>query len=352
MFANRYVQGSNVSWANKISEEADSIFHGSKNVVSSNSRTNIAAERIKVTRVRDANHESMSSKTISCIEFHRSGEMLLTASYDKSFRIFQIDGKKNALIHAAKIPDLPISCAKFNHSENQVVLSGPRAYYYVYDLKSSSLVKISKVLGTHRVKSLDKFVISQDGKWLVFMVQGGYLMVVCAKTNVWLGNLKMNGSVLGAHFSADSEYLFSVGTDGEIYKWNLSTMRCVHRQQDSGSIQTTAIAATLNKSRYIATGSTSGVVNIYEDNAQVPFAMPVKSLMNLTTSISALKFNHDSQLLAIASTTSKDALKIVHLPTRTVYSNWPTANTPLHYVTCVEFSPNSGTCNSIYYCNA
>ena len=39
---------------------------------------------------------------------------------------------------------------------------------------------------------------------------------------------------------------------------------------------------------------------------------------------------------------AKDSLKIFHVPSKTVYSNWPTAQTPLHYVTSVDFSANSG----------
>ena len=32
----------------------------------------------------------------------------------------------------------------------------------------------------------------------------------------------------------------------------------------------------------------------------------------------------------------------IHLPTHTVFSNWPTSSTPLSYVQCMAFTPNSG----------
>jgi U3 small nucleolar RNA-associated protein 18 len=32
----------------------------------------------------------------------------------------------------------------------------------------------------------------------------------------------------------------------------------------------------------------------------------------------------------------------VHLPSFTVFANWPTVNTPLHYVSAMDFSPGSG----------
>jgi len=72
---------------------------------------------------------------------------------------------------------------------------------------------------------------------------------------------------------------------------------------------------------------------------------PTKTFMHLTTPVDELLFNHDSQILAMASRRTKDALKMVHVPSRTVFSNWPTSKTPLHYVTSLDFSPSSGACS-------
>lgn len=87
---------------------------------------------------------------------------------------------------------------------------------------------------------------------------------------------------------------------------------------------------------------------------------PLKAIANLTTSISTLRFNHDSQLLAIASNTKKDQMRMVsyavlcglvvnskryapqiHLPSLTAFSNWPTSSTPLGHVTSIDFSAGS-----------
>ncbi len=90
--------------------------------------------------------------------------------------------------------------------------------------------------------------------------------------------------------------------------------------------------------------STSGIVNLYgvEDCRSTSYPEPLKIIDNLTTPISALCFNHDAQILAIASKVKKDSLRLIHVPTRRVFSNWPTANTPLGYVNCMDFSPNGG----------
>ena len=48
------------------------------------------------------------------------------------------------------------------------------------------------------------------------------------------------------------------------------------------------------------------------------------------------------QMVAIASRFTRDGVRIVHLPSGTVFSNWPSVKTPLRYVFCAEFSPSSG----------
>ena len=67
----------------------------------------------------------------------------------------------------------------------------------------------------------------------------------------------------------------------------------------------------------------------------------MKAIMNLATSCDDMKFNPDCQLLAISSKRTKDSLKLVHLPTATVFANWPTQKTPLGYVWTMDFSPRS-----------
>lgn len=48
-----------------------------------------------------------------------------------------------------------------------------------------------------------------------------------------------------------------------------------------------------------------------------------------------------SEILAIASQRKKDALKLLHVPSLSVFSNWPTRGTPLSYVTALDISPHS-----------
>jgi WD40 repeat protein len=70
---------------------------------------------------------------------------------------------------------------------------------------------------------------------------------------------------------------------------------------------------------------------------------PTKRFEQLVTSITTLTFSADGQLLAFGSRNTKDAFRLVHLPSCTVYRNWPTAQTPLGRITAVAFGVKSNT---------
>jgi U3 small nucleolar RNA-associated protein 18 len=63
--------------------------------------------------------------------------------------------------------------------------------------------------------------------------------------------------------------------------------------------------------------------------------------MNLKTSADLVRFNTDGQILALSSRRETSALKLLHVPSRTVFANWPTTKTPLGYVWSLDFSPSS-----------
>jgi hypothetical protein len=89
-----------------------------------------------------------------------------------------------------------------------------------------------------------------------------------------------------------------------------------------GELSSTLIGHFVDRRRQLicvsVISSNSGIVNVYGSNASSSWSnsdrpKPLKAIGNLTTSISAVQFNHDSQLLAIASKTQKDQMRLVWL---------------------------------------
>lgn len=296
---------------------------------------------LDVTRVKDANIDKPSNATIQCIEFHPSAKVLLTAGFNKTLDLFQIDGQTNPKLQSIFLERFPIHTAHFSTDGEQVILASQKRAFYVYDMVKGDVIKIPQIRGREE-RYFDKFHVSPDGKHLVFVGTNGYLVLLSSKTKQWIGNLKMNSSASAVTFNADGSRMFTAGGDGEVYVWDMNTRRCVHKFRDEGCLKSTTLSASRD-GQYLACGSDSGIVNVYDNHClHQTQPKPLKAIMNLTTSVHKSLFNSTSEILAISSRAKKDLLKMVHLPSLTVFSNWPTSRTPLRYVNAFDFSPNTG----------
>ena len=127
------------------------------------------AGEIKVLRVKDANASAPSKNaSIQSVRFMRravsstgsssasgSTPLLLTAGYDKTLRIFSIDGKTNRKVQSVFVRDLPIIARTFRLSAMRSSCQGC-SFFYVYDMNASKVKRIPKIVG--REESLERFV--------------------------------------------------------------------------------------------------------------------------------------------------------------------------------------------------
>ncbi|VAI38027.1 unnamed protein product [Triticum turgidum subsp. durum] len=232
-------------------------------------------------RLVDVNAQDPSSGPINSVQFHRNGQLMLVAGLDKHLRFFQIDGKRNPKIQSIFVEDCPIQKAAFLPDGSEVILSGRRKFFYSFDLVKAAVSKIGPLTGREE-KSLESFEISPDSRTIAFIGNEGYILLISSKTKQLIGTLKMNGS-------------------------------------------------------------SSGIVNVYKrDEFLGGKRKPLKTIENLTTETGQMKFNHDAQILAISSRKDRNGMRLVHVPSFTVYQNWPGPRFSLQYPRCLDFSPGSG----------
>lgn len=296
---------------------------------------------LEYTKLVDANAEDLSSGPITSVQFHRNAQLLLTAGLDRRLRFFQIDGKRNTKIQSIFLEDCSIQKASFLPDGSQVIISGRRKFFYSFDLVKATVDKIGPLTGREE-KSLEYFEVSPDSKTIAFTGNEGYILLVSAKTKELIGTLKMNGTCRSLAFSEDGQHLLSSGGDGHIYHWDLRTRACFHKGVDEGCINGSFLC-TSPRGNMFAAGSDSGIVNIYNrEDFLGGKRKPLKTVENLTTKVGFMKFNHDAQILAISSKYASKSLKLVHVPSFTVFSNWPPPNKSLSNPTCLDFSPGGG----------
>ncbi|KAJ6831100.1 U3 small nucleolar RNA-associated protein 18-like protein [Iris pallida] len=296
---------------------------------------------LEYSRLVDANAEEQSNGPINSVEFHRNGQLLLAAGLDKKLIFFQVDGKRNTKVQSIFLEDCPIRKASFLPDGSQVIVSGRRKFFYSFDLVKAAVDKIGPLTGREE-KSIEVFEVSPDSKTIAFIGNDGYILLVSPRTKELIGTLKMNGTARSLAFVDGGQQLMSSGGDGQVYHWDLRTRRCIHRAVDEGCITGSALCASPN-SNLFAAGSSSGIVNIYKrDDFLGGKRKPLKAVENLTTKVDFMKFNHDAQILAICSTMKKNSLKLVHVPSFSVFSNWPAPKFSLQYPRCLDFSPGGG----------
>ncbi|KAF6173044.1 hypothetical protein GIB67_006420 [Kingdonia uniflora] len=292
-------------------------------------------------RLVNANAVEPSNTVINSVQFHRNAQLLLTAGLDRKLRFFQIDGKRNTMIQSFFLEDCPIRKASFLPDGSQVIVGGRRKYFYSFDLVKAALDKIGPLAGRQE-KSLENFEVSPDSNMIAFIGDEGHILLVSRKTKELIGTLKMNGTARSLAFADGGQQLLSSGGDGHIYHWDLRTRRSFHKGVDEGCINGSALCTSPNGSMFAA-GSGSGIVNVYNrEEFLVGKRKPLKVIENLTTEVDFLKFNHDSQMLAICSSMQKNSLKLIHVPSFSVFSNWPPAKHALNYPRCLDFSPGGG----------
>ncbi|BGP34186.1 U3 snoRNP protein [Rhodotorula toruloides] len=318
---------------------------------------------IDIERVRDANQHEQKSGAVVEVGFHPRAQVLFSATSDRRLRLFQIDGTDNPLLQTLHLPELPISNAAFHPSGSSILLTGSRPFFLSYDLQTGQTLRSPRGLlnaglgGSDKASTggsggMERFRFS-PGAGDVLAVGGrrGYVHLVdwsssgVSRGGQVIGEVKMNVAVKGIAWQREGRELLTLGEDSEVYVWDIGTRKCVDRWRDEGGFGSVALE-TSKDGAWTAVGSTTGIVNLYDASSRGTYAQGAerkakKAVENLVTTVSTMRFNHDAQLVALASKTNKDQLKLVHLPTCSVYQNWPTQQTPLHHVTCVDFSKGS-----------
>ncbi|KAJ5142115.1 Uracil-DNA glycosylase [Penicillium atrosanguineum] len=342
----------------------------------SGGKRKLRQEVLDIQRLKDVGKAQPSS--VDSLTFHPHYPLLLSSGPASTLFLHHISPSApapNPLLTSLHIKRTPIHTSAFAPpGGNKIFASGRRRYFHIWDLDTG---KVDKVNGTadrkDEQKSMERFKLSPCGRYVGLVGSsrkgGGIINVLDSGTAQWVAQVRIDGRGGVADFAwwSDGEGMTVASKNGEISEWDGKQRRVIARWLDAGAVGTTVLSlggrsgrTQLGGDRWVAIGSSSGVTNVYDrrdwatayanasaaekegTQAGVPRNPdPVRVLDQLTTPISHLVFAPDGQMLAMASRWKRDALRLVHLPSCTVYRNWPTSNTPLGRISSVAISPNS-----------
>ncbi|KAK0660188.1 U3 small nucleolar RNA-associated protein 18 [Lasiodiplodia hormozganensis] len=354
----------------KLLKDADSLTR--RDTTGVGKKRKLRAEVLDIQRTKDIS--GIQPSAITSLSFHPTLPLLLSSGPSSTLYLHHVQPvppNPNPLLTSLHIKRTPLTTTAFHPSpdDSRIFLSARRRYFHVWNLAAGTIEKVTRVYGHQQEqRTMERFALSPNGRYMALLGSarkgGGYINILDARTLQWQSQARIEsrGGIADFAWWADGNGLTIAGKNGEVSEWDVVAQRLRARWVDEGAIGTSVVALGgrsgrddwLGGDRWVAVGSSSGIVNIYDRRAWLPAAgnkptdddsnggvpaapKPVKVLDQLTTPISHLRFSPDGQLLAMASRWKKDALRLVHLPSCTVYRNWPTNATPLGRITAVAF---------------
>lgn len=221
---------------------------------------------LSIKQFTDFNKDNIHSSIITSVGFSpdpNKETLGFTAGLDKKLKFFSINEAENKSFHIQTVNtvDLPIHSARFLNN-NEVLISGKRQHFYTYNLEHNKLDRCNGLFSNHtEIKSLEKLFVGNNQ--FAFGCSDGHILIYDSNNKTYRYDLKISGSVNSVCFDKNGINLFAVGEQSEIYLFDLRKYRnCVNKFSDSGNFNTTCMDLSKDNN-FLATGSTSGMVNVY-----------------------------------------------------------------------------------------
>lgn len=286
------------------------------------------------------NDISKEGPLIKCIEFHPKMSVSLIAGQSGVVSLYSIGGDKNERLHSFNLKKWQITAAHFTpDGKSAFIASKSNHSYCIYDLvkAEAKLVQLPQISKRPHI-----FQLSPNGKYLATSDCFDEVYLIDTASQELIRVLKNSTNIKSAAFNSNSSELYCFGDQGIVTVWSLCTFKSLKKFYDNGCVTASCIT-TSACGRLIATGSGEGIVNIYKtSDLMTNEPIPLKTVSNITTKITSLKFNSTTEILAACSAYYPNAVKLIHIPSYHVYQNLPKQSFNYNHIQVVNFSPNSG----------
>ncbi|KAG5930169.1 hypothetical protein E4U42_002721 [Claviceps africana] len=326
-------------------------------------------EVIDIQRTREI--PDIHKTSVECLSFHPEYPVLLSGSTASILYLHHIAPEAqptpNPQLTSVQVKQVDVRQAQFLYPVgDKIFFAGRRKYFHHWDLPSGIVQKTTQING-HALehKSMEHFKLSPCGRYIGIIASsrkgGGMINVLNVTSMQWIAAARLSSRHGIADFAwwKTGNGMTILGRDGQVGEYSMDSKTFIGIWHDDGCVGGIVVAVgghngppALGEDRWVAVGSSSGITNVYERSTLIASQAdgdlvmkerptPTRAFEQLITPITVVTFSPDGQLLAFGSRRKKDALKLVHLPSCTVYRNWPTEQTPLGRITAVAFGRQS-----------
>ena len=328
-------------------------------------------EVIDIQRTREIPDQHKAA--VMHLSFHPEYPVLLSSSPASVLYLHHIAPEAhptpNPQLTSVQVKQVDVRRAEFLYPlGDKIFFAGRRRFFHQWDLPSGVVQKTSQIQG-HRLehRTMEKFKLSPCGRYMAIVSSekkgGGVINVLSTTSTHWIAAARLSSNHGIADFAwwSTGDGMTILGRGGQVGEFSMESKKFVGVWEDEGCVGGSVIAlgghqgpTVLGEDRWVAVGSSSGITNIYDraelvvvpgdDSEEVIVKerpTPKRVFEQLITPVTSLTFSPDGQILAFASRHKQNALRLAHLPTCTVYRNWPTENTPFGRITAVAFGRQS-----------
>uniref|UniRef100_A0A1I7XV24 WD_REPEATS_REGION domain-containing protein n=1 Tax=Heterorhabditis bacteriophora TaxID=37862 RepID=A0A1I7XV24_HETBA len=281
---------------------------------------------INTSRLQDITVGHADSKPLRVIRFHRTKPIVITAGESGIVQLYQVDSevKKEHFMQSVRFKNFPVTSMDILSTGNSVICgSSSQDYLMNYDLVKGSVTQMRLPRSIPR-QNVGRFSVSSDGSLLAMAGHSGQVYIISTASMEHVRSLSAPSGVTSLVFMpGTNKELWAMTECGQIAVWQLSSGD-IHSFCDEGTVRGTKICISRD-GEYVACGSNTGIVNIYdvEMARQKAEPSPLATISNLLTSCESIAFSHDCQITAMSSNVKKNQVKLAHMRSKTVFSNFP-----------------------------
>lgn len=151
----------------------------------------------------------------------------------------QVDGHTNPHLQTVHIPALPITAADYHPSGASILSTGPRPFYYTFDLQSGAVTRsaVKTVSIQNGELSMEVRQFSPNGDLLAVAGKHGYIHLIdwsASGGEQVIGSLKSNSPITALSWSSSGNQIYSLGRNSELLVWDVGQRQCLNKWMDEG----------------------------------------------------------------------------------------------------------------------
>jgi U3 small nucleolar RNA-associated protein 18 len=320
------------SWADmegeNVTVDATDIFSEDSSLIPPNS--------LAISRVSDLLKRQAGVGGIRAVVFHPSKMEAAVLDGRNVVHVVSVTGKVNRVQYSIPFVERKRSvCACWSADGSRIFVGGQYGAFQTIDqrLRTAQVSRLVDESGT-----ITCIACSPNNAVLAMVVEMK-VHFVDTKNLQLLRTIRTSDELQCGCFTEDGGLFVTGGKVGRGVVFDCETFSPINRFQEQGMqvIQAIDISHGL-----VAFGMDAGVLELFElAELREKYPKPLVTKLNLTTIVDTVKFNHTGELVAFGSSGKSGALRILHVRTKSVFSNWPTQYAPISYLRSAAFDSTS-----------